>query len=272
MTIEKLAGLLQRLELKPTEEDVLDVLWLAAQTGGLSAAPRADAGAAESVTGSAGDEWPADLAAAWPETELAPEDEATLAAARGGAGPAADAKHFLHLEPVGPPGAAFAQPATGLRAPAPSALDSQLDLSHALRPLKRKKDSGRLMVLDEEATASKIAEWDIWLPVYRPVSSRWLELALVVDGYESMSIWGETISELRKLLERLGIFSDVRFWVLDRATADPSGLGVRKVGDDSAMRSARELMDSAGRRVILLVSDCLGPAWRSGAAQRLLAR
>lgn len=272
MAIEQLAGLLQRLELRPTEEDVLDVLWLAAQTGALAPAAvvRTDV-PGSGPGGGAMDERPAAGPSEPPAPPPAANDDLARAAAPTGAGPAADAEHFLHLEPVMQPDAAFARPAVALRAPAPSALDSQLELGRALRPLKRRQDSGRLLVLDEEATANQIAERDIWVPAYRPAASRWLELALVVDGYESMAIWSETIGELRKLLERLGIFSDVRFWTLDQADADPARLGVRRLRDDSAMRSARELMDSAGRRVILVVSDCLGPAWRSGAAQRLLA-
>jgi GTPase SAR1 family protein len=94
---------------------------------------------------------------------------------------------------------------------------------------------------------------------------------VVVDGYDSMSIWRQTVSELRGLLERLGAFSDVRFWVLDHATGDPSRPGVRRWQADSPLRSPHELVDPSGRRAIMTVSDCLGPMWQSGAAQQLLA-
>jgi hypothetical protein len=267
MTVERLTDLLHRLDLKPTEEDILGLLWLASWIDEPQPTPTGHT-EPPGHDGGADGELPADRAP--PAGPEGPHDDGTPElAARPPAAPAAPAPR-LHLAPVAELDAALAVPAAALRVPAVPALDRQLDLGRALRPLKRRRGFGGPQVLDEEATATQIAERHIWVPAYRPVSSRWLELALVVDGYESMSIWDETIGEFRTLLEGLGVFSDVRFWTLDAAT-DPARLCVRKMHDGSAMRSPGELMDSAGRRVIALISDCLGPAWRAGSAQRLLA-
>jgi hypothetical protein len=85
-----------------------------------------------------------------------------------------------------------------------------------------------------------------------------------------MSIWGQMVNELRHLLEGLGAFSDVRFWVLTHAAGDPSCIGVSRWKRGSPLRSAQELADPTGRRLIIVLSDCLGPSWRLGAAQRVL--
>jgi hypothetical protein len=154
--------------------------------------------------------------------------------------------------------------------PAVWALGEHLRLARALRPLKRKTGSRHKRLLDENATANSIAENGIWIPTMRPAPTRWLELAVVVDGYESMSIWGQMVNELRHLLEGLGAFSDVRFWVLTHAAGDPSCIGVSRWKRGSPLRSAQELADPTGRRLIIVLSDCLGPSWRLGAAQRVL--
>ena len=63
---------------------------------------------------------------------------------------------------------------------APSIRDP-LALMKALRPLICRVPSGINVVLDEAATATKIAEEKIWIPATKPVLELWLELALVVD-------------------------------------------------------------------------------------------
>jgi hypothetical protein len=160
-----------------------------------------------------------------------------------------------------------------------SALGDELALARALRPLKRKTGSRHDTILDEGATADRIAENLISLsdptgpvpvvPVMRPAPERWLEVAIVVDGHESMLIWRQLANDLRALMERMGAFRDVRSWVLGHAPDDPSRLGVsRRPG--SMLRSAKELTDPSGRRLILVLSDCLGPSWQSGTVQRQL--
>lgn len=271
MTIQRLADLLQRLDLEPTEEDILDMLWLAPHIGAPSLAP----------------EHPIDDQEAPDPTHL-PEQrpvnpqgrpsgrENDVAAGQPtlhpSVPPAAHLTHSLHLRSVGGPDAATGERATELRAPAAPALPGQLELTRALRPFKRKAASRNRLLLDEEATATRVAEERLWVPALRPAPTRWLELALVVDGHESMSIWQPAIGELRRLLERLGAFSDVRFWVLDQSEHDPSWLGVRTWRAQSPLRSPRELIDPAGRRVIVVISDCLGPWWQSQSAHRVLAQ
>ncbi|QLE53604.1 CHAT domain-containing protein (plasmid) [Nostoc sp. C057] len=160
-----------------------------------------------------------------------------------------------------------------IKVPAAQALRNQLDISRSLRPLKRRVLSKREFSLDEIATAERIAEEKLLLPVMRPAPERWLELALVVDEGESMMLWTQTIKEFKQLLERHGAFRDVRTWGL---FSDERGKVWLRPRTDSRSRkkrlhNPRELIDPNGRRLFVIISDCVSPAWRSGAIAKILA-
>jgi tetratricopeptide (TPR) repeat protein len=162
-------------------------------------------------------------------------------------------------------------PATGapLRLPNVAALTDVLSIARALRPLRRRFPSLMRSVLDEAATAAAIADEGLWSPRYRPAMERWLGLTLVVDNSESMEIWRQAVTEFQALLERLAAFEDVRIWSFngDRPETEISTL---TSGWGGARHRPRELVDPTGRRLILVVSDCIGALWRSGAAARML--
>jgi hypothetical protein len=178
----------------------------------------------------------------------------------------------LHLPPA--PGTQGPRGGLPFQTPAATALPGTLALGQALRPLMRRVPSATALVLDEEGTVQRAAEERIWMPVLRPARTRWLDLALVIDQSPSMAVWARTVEELRGLLERHGAFRDVRVWLLD--TSSGSGRPTLYAGTKSATSNIRpstprELVDPGGRRLILLVSDCVAPAWSNGAASRLLA-
>lgn len=131
-------------------------------------------------------------------------------------------------------------------------------LSRALRGLKRPIPAKVRKVLDEEATIRRFSEEGLWLPVLRPARARWLEVALVIDDSSSMMLWQATLREFRLLLDRQGAFRDVRVWRLDSGSQGPRLFG--RVG--TVLRRPEELIDPAGRRLVLIASDCIGAAWR----------
>jgi cyanophycinase len=154
---------------------------------------------------------------------------------------------------------------------APS-LREQLDLARALRPLMRRISSGSTLVLDEAATTQRIADEGIWLPVLKPTLEPWLDLELVVDEGISMQIWRHTIKELEQLLKNYGIFRDVRVWGLINNEQNKIQIrrGIGAIAKNQSPRSAAELIDSGGRRLVLIVSDCVSDLWRSGAVNSAL--
>ena len=133
----------------------------------------------------------------------------------------------------------------------------------------RKVPSRISVILDEEATAVQIAEKQVWTPVFCPAPERWLELAIVIEESASLPIWEETIAEFVQLMERQGAFRDVRTLYLQTAG---KSLQLSVGGKGRNRRSCRpgELLDVAKRRLILVVSDCISPAWRAGRVKPLL--
>jgi formylglycine-generating enzyme required for sulfatase activity len=180
-----------------------------------------------------------------------------------------------------------------LRVPTARAFRDSLSLARALRPLMQQRVVGEGLELDEPATVYKIAEERVWWPVTQPVTETWLELALVVDESASMLIWRRTIQELNGFFKHYGFFRDVRLWGLIDKTAfhqRSSSASTTKTGVETStldaeaapaqpeiclranpfsrfhtqdLRRPESLIDPNGRRLILIVTDCVDPLWQT---------
>ena len=157
-------------------------------------------------------------------------------------------------------------------APTATALPELLSVQRALRPIQRYQPqvTPARSELDEAATADRAARAGLLLPVMRGVRRHEAELRLLIDGSAVSIVWGQLLRELREVCERVGAFRNVRVGYLK-----PRGSGVG-VADGSGLaeplRPAEQLYDPTGRQLSLVVSDCTGPLWQSGAMQRLLHR
>ena len=162
--------------------------------------------------------------------------------------------------------------ALALKVPDARSMREPLSLARALKPLLRKVMTGYRMVLDETATVERIAEEGVWLPVLQPSLEPWLELALVVDESVSMQIWRRTIVELQRFMEHYGVFRDVRVWGLltDEQGQVQIRAGMGKAAMRQGLRRPSELIDPSGRRLVLVVTDCVSPHWRDGTIQPAL--
>ncbi|KYC42703.1 hypothetical protein WA1_15290 [Scytonema hofmannii PCC 7110] len=161
-----------------------------------------------------------------------------------------------------------ATPSVSFKVPDALSLPEPLNLARAIRSLLRQVPSNTaLTVLDETPTIQKIAEEQIWIPVLKPVLEPWLEVALVVDESESMLIWQHTIVEIQQILENYGVFRDIRTWglVVEDRTKIKIRPGTGVTRGDRGFRSTKELIDPNGRRLILIVSDCIASFWHNGA-------
>ncbi|MEV6344959.1 SAV_2336 N-terminal domain-related protein [Actinoplanes sp. NPDC051851] len=159
-------------------------------------------------------------------------------------------------------------PVTGWPMPARTvgALPRGTRVTRALRPLKRRVRTGRQVVLDEEATALRIAERRLWTPVWRPESNRWLHLTLVLDHSSVGGVWSRLGHEVRMLLERLGTFRTLRVAHLDLG---PDGR-IRLAG--RARRSPARLADGFEDQLLLVLSDGVSGPWHDGEMARILGR
>ncbi|MFC0548488.1 FxSxx-COOH system tetratricopeptide repeat protein [Kutzneria chonburiensis] len=142
------------------------------------------------------------------------------------------------------------------------------DMIRALRPFKRRVPSPRPdeIELDEEETAERAAQSGVWLPITKPVQTRWLDLTLVVDMSPSMVLWRPTVRAFTAVVEQLGAFRSVHHCFLD-ATGEP----VLRSGADTPAHGPGEVVDFSGRRIVLVLTDGVGAAWRQGRVAAMLA-
>ncbi|MEU0104051.1 SAV_2336 N-terminal domain-related protein [Streptomyces sp. NPDC006251] len=248
--VARLAAALSAAGAAPTPREIAELLWLAGQLE--TEQDRPSAGELRAVPPAAPEEVPAT------EAPAVPEDPAPTGPVAPHQAPApTPARITLRLPTPRSPDQEHARTHPGggspLLAPAPPMLPHPLALQRALRPLKRKVPSPHVRVLDERATADRIARLgahpDVWLPVLRPAPDRWLRLNLVHDTGPTMPVWRPLVSELHTALAQSGIFRTV---TLHPATPDGRARQVPVLDD--------------GRTVTLVVSDCMGPQWRPGAA------
>ena len=152
--------------------------------------------------------------------------------------------------------------AAPVRVGGPAVLPRQRELARALRPLKRRVPSTVSMVLDEDATATRIADHHHWIPVLTPAEDRWLDLLIVLDGYSESGIFWEPLArELGTLCQQLGAFRDVRLChLLPRRDGSP-GIGTGAATPLHLLRSPGSAVDSTGRTVTLVLTDGVAPAW-----------
>lgn len=148
-------------------------------------------------------------------------------------------------------------------------------LEQALRPFKRMVESRRGEVeLDDEATAVRAAQDGLWLPQTRPVPERWLDLDVVVDDGRLAALNRPTTDRFIDCLGAVGAFGMIHAHLLDTDTGETEPLALRGSGPLAAAHPAEGLTarGARDRRLIFVLTDGIGDAWHSGAAQRLLAR
>ncbi|MER6524946.1 SAV_2336 N-terminal domain-related protein [Streptomyces sp. NPDC001508] len=269
MRLDELIGRLRRGGLDLTAEDVADAVWLAQRLGAAPPrdAPRAPGPAAFTPDRDPPGPGPGQEPVKRPVTPGAP------ARATGEAPPSAPVP--LHTAGAAPHGHADgAHSVFPVRAPAAGALPGLLGLEKALRALGRYRfatDTPRDEEVDEEATADRAAASGVLLPVTRPGRRHRCDVQLLMDTGPAMAVWGQLVEELRQACQQSGAFASVR---VHHLYGDESGTPLVGTtagpGAHTRLRRADELHDPTGRRLTLVISDCVGPLWQNGTAQRLL--
>ena len=171
-------------------------------------------------------------------------------------------------------------PIVATRAVAPRALDDALGIGRALRPLRRSVPSPVVAEVDEVATVAQIAELatvtslaeaGIWYPVVRPSPERWLSLVVLVDQGATMAIWRDQIREFVQLIEHHGAFRTTALYGLRTDDTTPwLTPWLDLTGRHGSGRPPQSLLDPCGRRLILILSDCVAAPWAQPPAEQLL--
>ncbi|WP_345174950.1 SAV_2336 N-terminal domain-related protein [Streptomyces lavendulae] len=260
-----------------SQEELLDTLWLAGKL------PRAIGPLARAAS----------MAAACPERQHStPDHDEPTESERVIAEPAASATEPVAAELMDSPSArrlvaaaqprtdedievhpaAAQSPAVAVRAPDSRPLGAGvLQLGKALRPLRQRFPDPRRRELDVTLTVAAMADTGVPETVTRPLCTRWLSLALVVDDGISMVLWQRLAADVRALMERAGAFRDVRVYGLDTRDGPPS-LKTNPYRRRGSRLSPEVLCDPTGNTLVLVVSDGVGEAWRDGGMRRVTDR
>jgi tetratricopeptide (TPR) repeat protein len=150
-----------------------------------------------------------------------------------------------------------AGPATLAGAPAVPAIREAVAVTRALRPLRARVKSRTYGIVDETATAERIADTGLWTPELLPDPERWLDLVLIIDKSASMVVWQHTVAEFQALLTQLAAFRAIG--AVDMNSDEVPGIPDRRT-------------ESADRRLVLVLSDCVGRAWTDGNVLRSLEK
>ncbi|MFF3844358.1 FxSxx-COOH system tetratricopeptide repeat protein [Streptomyces sp. NPDC002328] len=142
----------------------------------------------------------------------------------------------------------------------------------ALRPFRTAVASAYTSELDEDATAHRIALAPFLPPVLRPAPERRWRAVLLVDTAPQMAVWQGTAEHFAKALRRLGGFRDVTELSLDVSSAEQAVVTLPGPALGARPLPHRSLIDLTGRSLVFVLTDGVAPAWRSGAAQWLLAQ
>ena len=159
-----------------------------------------------------------------------------------------------------------------IKVPDAPGLRQPLELVKALRPLIQKIDSETELILDEEATANRIAKDGIRIPIFQPSQEPAFDLMLVVDQSTTMIFWRKAIQELQQLFQVLGAFRDVQVWGLLSDNQENIYLrpGIGKKARKNRHYHPTSLIDPSGKRLILVASDCVSNIWHNGKAFAML--
>ncbi|MFG2683437.1 FxSxx-COOH system tetratricopeptide repeat protein [Streptomyces sp. NPDC048392] len=136
-------------------------------------------------------------------------------------------------------------------------LPASRELARSLRPLRLRRPSPSDWTLDEEATAERAAAEGLWLPVCHPAEERRIRLALIVDDHSSMTLWQESVRQLRRVMEEVTAF---RFITVTRVDITAAGSRIRALGITEGVGGQGP--DS----IALVVTDGHSDSWRNGDA------
>lgn len=153
--------------------------------------------------------------------------------------------------------------------PDPPAIPQTLKLARVLRPLARQVEVGKPKILDEDKTVERIADTGVWQPVLKPETELLLDVALVFDTSPSMSLWQRFAEDLRQVFSHYGIFRDLRIWKLHHKSNLATG-EVQLTSLSGAIHNPSELLLGSGRRAVMIISDCVAPAWHDGRMRELV--
>jgi hypothetical protein len=148
-------------------------------------------------------------------------------------------------------------------------LPHRLELGRSLRRLRQVTRPGPARV-DEEASVRATAEathvdgpdtpW-VFVPVMHQPPVRALDLVLVIDSEPSVRIWNRAFDDLRQMCWQTGAFRSVASWRLHLDGDGGQDVWLTPTDKSKSKQPPGRLIDPSGSRVVLVVTDGVGPGW-----------
>ncbi|MFD6399526.1 SAV_2336 N-terminal domain-related protein [Nocardia sp. NPDC060249] len=154
-----------------------------------------------------------------------------------------------------------------VRLVAPRALAGWRTVLRELRPVTR-RIPGRRESFDEVASAERSARIGRPWAVTGPRPGRERDAVLVLDLNSAMVVWSRLAEEARALLESAGFRT---FTVRFMAERSDGALRLSTRPQQEPRQPLSDLRDPSGRRVVFVLSACLGDTWTRGTGAAQLA-
>uniref|UniRef100_UPI0032B2AD83 SAV_2336 N-terminal domain-related protein n=1 Tax=uncultured Aquincola sp. TaxID=886556 RepID=UPI0032B2AD83 len=176
---------------------------------------------------------------------------------------------------AGAPTADDAWRARALRVAGVPALRDGPALARALRPLGKRRRSATRFVIDEAATAERLADTGLLSPVLVPERERFFSATLLVEDSAAMPLWRGLADELETLLARQGGFRRFRRLALvTEAPLQPAPPGppprLQLRSRSGALQSPSMLLEDDAS-LVLIATDGTSAAWSDGRMAALAA-
>ncbi len=164
--------------------------------------------------------------------------------------------------------------ARDIRIVAPRALKDRLEIGRVLKLLRYAEAAKKKYVLDIDRTVEHIAEQRMagkqdWLIYFKQKKKISFDLTVVIDKSVSMNIWQQHIKELKQILMYRGIFCKTKILYMDTSCNDVR-LTIGENSKEKRLYNNNELLSKTSSQLMLVFSDCVSPAWYSGAVLGLL--
>ena len=158
-------------------------------------------------------------------------------------------------------GDAGGAPASAVALPSAAPLPRSLEFARSVRPFKRVRAYTSRQVLDIEATVEATAQARQLVIVSAPQQTQALDVAVVGDTSPSMVVWEGAVRDLAGLLGRSGAFRTVTRWDLILRGDGPPDRRVLLRDAAGTEHASERLVDPAGNRLVLVVSDAVSDEW-----------
>ena len=166
-------------------------------------------------------------------------------------------------------GKALGKSATVIHSPKKLALSNYRAWEKAFKFINLKTASRNKVELDEDKTVENIAASALFDLTFRQQQERHFFLTLVIDRGDTMILWQELIKHFESMIYTMGVFSRISLYYWDTTQKNPV-----LYYDKALTRETYEknITLDEKRNLIWIMTDCIGLAWKTGAAFKSIQR